>query len=73
MAWSYYGKAIPLIVYYGVPPGWYAHEIRVEHARLGGTFDLTASESTNGVNLTWMPERRLGCSAGRPCTESRMA
>jgi hypothetical protein len=58
MVWQYHGKAIPLEVYHGVPHGWYAHEIRVEHAHLGGTFDLSAPESTNGVHLTWMPERR---------------
>ena len=58
MIWQYHGKAIPLEVYHGVPKGWYAHEVRAEHARLGGTFDLTAPESTNGVHLTWMPERR---------------
>lgn len=37
---SYQGQSIPPRIYYGVPGGWHADEIVLEHARLGGDFAL---------------------------------
>ena len=55
---KYHDKDIPLEVYHGVPKGWYAHEILSEHARLGGTFDISGPEATEPGAPCWMPERR---------------
>src|SRR5262245_17147489 len=57
MVWTYRGRAVPLEVYHGVPRGWRANEIVAEHARLGGTFDLTGPEATEPGAPAWLPER----------------
>jgi hypothetical protein len=57
MIWKHRGKPIPLEAYHGVPKGWYAPEIVVEHARLGGTHDIGGPEATEPGAPGWMPER----------------
>jgi hypothetical protein len=57
MVWTYRGRAVPLDVYHGVPRGWGAKQIVAEHARLGGTFDLTGPEATEPGAPAWLPER----------------
>lgn len=57
MVWTYRGRAVPLEVYHGVPPGWRANEIVAEHARLGGTFDLTGPDATEPGAPAWLPDR----------------
>ena len=44
-------------MYHGVPKGWYTHEVLAEHARLGGTFDLSGPKATEPGAPCWMPER----------------
>lgn len=40
-----------------MPNGWHADEVIAEHARLGGTFDLSGPEATEPGAPSWMPER----------------
>lgn len=46
-----------LVEYHRVPAGWHAHEIALEHAKLGGTYDLSGPEATEPGAPAWMPER----------------
>ena len=57
MTWTHRGVAIPLDVYHGVPKGWRAAEIVVEHKALGGTFDITGPDATEPGAPSWLPDR----------------
>ncbi|MCR9243473.1 MAG: hypothetical protein NXI31_00470 [bacterium] len=57
MVWSHRGVTIPLHVWHGVPAGWRAEEIRAEHRRLHGTFDIGGPEATEPGAPDWLPDR----------------
>lgn len=57
MIWTHRGRPIPPEIYHGIPPGWHAAEILVEHARLGGTYALSGPEATEPGAPAWMTMR----------------
>ena len=53
----YHGRTIPLDVYHGVPRGWRAGEIRREHSKLGGTYDLDGPDALEPGAPSFLPDR----------------